>query len=155
MRIGDPSIPPSSRYNAAAECLQHFHTLAGMHFDEADPGFIHQIAVDCYGAQHVGGMAKPVTAAFSLIGLCLHLEHGFSGRQVQAAHMALARTRNPWRLLAAPTTHYAVTVDSVLACEAAAARAQQIEAWAHSTWDAWRDEQMWVRRMIHNNRLAA
>ncbi len=126
-----------------------------MHFDEADPGFIHQIAVDCYGAQHVGGVAKPVTAVFALFGLCLHLEHGFNGRQVQAAHMALARTRRHWPVLAAPTTHFPVTVDSVVACQTAVARAPQIDAWAQATWDAWRSEQMWVRRMIQNLRLAA
>jgi hypothetical protein len=36
---------------------------------------------------------KPIAVAFSLAGLYLHVEKGFSGRQVQRAHMQLARRR--------------------------------------------------------------
>jgi hypothetical protein len=153
--VAAATIPAAARYQAAADCLQHFHTLAGIHFDEADASFKHQIAIDCYGAQHIGGPSKPVTAVYALVGLCLHVERGFSGRQIQAAHMLLARTRSNWPTLSAPATHYRVTVDMVVAAGCASSRAQQLEAWAVCTWEAWRNEQQWVRNIIRDRRLAA
>jgi len=155
LRVGNPEVPATARYNASAQCLALFHTLSGIHFDEADPAFIHQVAVDCYGAQHAGGPARPITAVFSLVGLCLHLEHGFTGKQVQAAHAAMARGQKNWPVLLAPSVRYPVTVDSVVQCETASARTVQLKVWAQATWDAWRSEQMWVRSIIRLHRLAA
>jgi hypothetical protein len=153
--VNDASTPPLPRYNAATECLEHFHALSAIHINEADSSFIHQIAVDCYGAQHTGGPAKPITAAYSLIGLCLHLEHGLTGKQVQAAHMSLARRPKTWPLLPAPTARYSVFVDSILACDSAIARTERIEAWALSTWKVWREQHEWVRSVIQDHGLAA
>ena len=155
LAVAAPDIPAASRFNASSECLELFRELSGIHFDEADPSFIHQIALDCYGAQHVCGPAKPITTAYSLIGLCLHIEHGFTGRQVQRAHTILARKPATWPELPAPTHRYPITVASVVACEHAAVRTERLEDWARSTWDAWRNEHMWVRSIIRNHRLAA
>jgi hypothetical protein len=153
--VGNPEIPAAARYNAATDCLALFHTLSGIHFDEADPAFIHQVAVDCYGAQHAGGQAKPIAAVFSLVGLCLHLEHGFTGKQVQSAHTALARAGKNWPLLPVPAAPYPVKVDSVVGCTTPSERTVQLKIWAQATWDAWRSEQMWVRSIIRLHRLAA
>lgn len=61
-----------------------FYTLA-----HPDPAFIHQLLVDAYGAQHADETTKPIAVLFSLIGLYLHLEKGYTGKQVQRAHMRL------------------------------------------------------------------
>jgi hypothetical protein len=155
MPVGNPEIPATARYNASVECLGLFHRLSGIHFDEADPAFIHQVAVDCYGAQHAGGPAKPIAAVFALVGLCLHLEHGFTGKQVQAAHTALGRTQKHWPALPAPTARFPVTVESVVACATASSRTVQLKVWAQATWEAWRGEQMWVRSIVRLHGLAA
>jgi hypothetical protein len=91
----------------------------------------------------------------ALVGLCLHLEHGLDGKGVQAAHMALARTREQWPLLMAPGSGYPVLVNSVLGSESAAVRAGRLEAWASSTWNAWRGRHEWVRSVIRRHRLVA
>ena len=62
-------------------------------------GFIDQEVVDAWAAQHATEESTPISVVFALIGLYLHLEKGFSGRQVQRAHMRLAQPhgRGPGR----------------------------------------------------------
>jgi Family of unknown function (DUF5946) len=55
--------------------------------------FVHQHVVDAWAAQNAQEGVPPIGLTFALIGLCLHLERGFSGRQVQRAHMALGRRK--------------------------------------------------------------
>ncbi len=57
-----------------------------------DTSFIHQHVVDAFAAQTAGDGTKPIALAFALIGLYLHVEREFSGKQVQRAHMFLERT---------------------------------------------------------------
>jgi hypothetical protein len=61
-----------------------------------DPAFIQQHCVDAYGAQHSGGETKSITTAFSLVGLYLFLEHGYTGREVQQAHTTLGEQDRSW-----------------------------------------------------------
>lgn len=69
------------------------------------PFFHHQLCVDAYGAQHSGGSVRPITAVFALVGLYLAVERGFTGRQVQIAHMKLVKKagkRTDWPRLEPP-----------------------------------------------------
>jgi hypothetical protein len=52
--------------------------------------------VDVYEAQHAGGTTRNITVAFGLIGLYLALEKGYTGKEVQQAHMQITRFRNDW-----------------------------------------------------------
>ena len=61
-----------------------------------DPGFIHQHVVDAWAAQHADEQTKPIGLTFALIGLYLHVERGFSGRQVQRVHMILSQYERTW-----------------------------------------------------------
>jgi hypothetical protein len=64
-----------------------------------DEAFIHQNVVDAWMAQHANETTKPIGLTFALIGLYLHIERGFSGRQVQRAHMTLEQHEIArWRL---------------------------------------------------------
>lgn len=67
-----------------------FYDLSYYTLAHRDPSFIHQHIVDAYGAQHADATTKPIALAFALIGLCLYIEEGYSGKQVQRAHMRLA-----------------------------------------------------------------
>src|SRR3954453_23804420 len=58
--------------------------------------FIHQHVVDAFAAQDADGDDKPIRLTFALVGLYLHVERGYTGRQVQLAHMALARQKRAW-----------------------------------------------------------
>lgn len=56
-----------------------------------DANFVHQHAVDACAASHAGGSSRPITVWFALAGLCLALERGLTGREVQFAHLRMAR----------------------------------------------------------------
>lgn len=60
------------------------------------PGFILQHVVDAFSVQTAGAESKPIGVVFGLVGLCLHVERRFSGRQVQQAHTKLARRKREW-----------------------------------------------------------
>jgi hypothetical protein len=66
-----------------------YYTLA-----HSDPAFIHQYVVDAYTAQTADESSKPISVVFALIGLYLHVEKGYNGKQVQHAHTRLANRQN-------------------------------------------------------------
>jgi Family of unknown function (DUF5946) len=89
-----------------------FYTLA-----QTGPSFLHQYTVDAFAAQNATQADKPIKVVFALVGLYLHLERGFDGRQVQRAHLQLAE-RNPrrsWAMPRLPKERGAVRVADVLA----------------------------------------
>ena len=61
-----------------------------------DRTFIHQHVVDAFAAQTANEHTKPITLAFALAGLCLRVERHYTGREVQRAHMHMARRKRPW-----------------------------------------------------------
>lgn len=121
-----------------------FYTLA-----QPDARFIHQHVVDAFSAQHAGQNAKPITVAFALIGLYLHVERGFSGRQVQLAHMKLANSRKHWPRFALPPMTGEMTVADVLAVPAGPERDQAIDRWCVSVWLAWSTSHKQVEDLVH------
>ncbi|HWE86608.1 MAG TPA: DUF5946 family protein [Terracidiphilus sp.] len=94
------------------------HQLSFYSLAHGDPAFIHQLVVDTFAVQHAGEFSKPISTVFALIGLYLHVEHGFTGKQVQRAHMRLARHRRIWRAPALPSARGDISVHDVLAAPA-------------------------------------
>lgn len=133
------------RYHASAACWALFMELSAAQLSEGDYTFIHQMALDAYGAQHSGGMSRNITTAYSLIGLHLAVEHRFTGRQVQRAHMELAKQRRDWPQLEPPKVREWVTVKEVLGVPSGPARDEMLKRWAASVWQAWQDVHEWVR----------
>src|SRR6185295_5352013 len=66
---------------------ESYDALCCYTLERGDAAFIHQHVVDAFIAQNAGEHTKPIGLAFALIGLYLHLERGFSGKQVQRVHM--------------------------------------------------------------------
>jgi uncharacterized protein DUF5946 len=73
-----------------------YNELQGYTLGLGDERFIHQHVVDAWMAQHADERTKPIGLTFALVGLYLHVQRGFSGRQVQRAHMFLARRKRTW-----------------------------------------------------------
>lgn len=113
-----------------------------------DPTFIHQHAVDAWAAQHAKEETKPIGLAFALIGLFLHVEKGFSGRQVQRAHMALGRRKRNWPTFTLPSERGAMTASDVMAASAGSERDQAINAWCASVWEAFRENRQVVAQFL-------
>jgi hypothetical protein len=136
---------PPDRSNAPGACWQLFSDLSCYTVAKQDPAFIHQHAVDAYEAQHAGGPARNITVALGLIGLYLALEKGFTGRQVQLAHMKIAEARKDWPRLEPPSRPAGITVKDVLAAGTDAEKDARIRQWMAAVWESWADRQAWVR----------
>ena len=103
------------------------------------PDFILQHVVDAFGAQTATREAKPTRVVFSLVGLYLHVEKKFSGRQVQQAHVELGRRKRAWPAVALPNNRGAMTAIDVLAAAAGDHRNKAIDEWCASVWAAFKE----------------
>lgn len=122
--------------------------LSAYTLSKGDPDFLHQVGVDAYGAQHSGGPTRSITTVYALLGLCLAIEHGHTGRQVQRAHMALAKRKTDWPRLEPPERPGTVTVKDVVGAEPGEARDKLLIEWARSVWMAWpQGTQEWIREL--------
>ena len=110
-----------------------FYTLA-----HRDPSFIHQHIVDTFAAQNANEQTKPIGLTFSLVGLYLHVEEGFSGKKVQTAHMKLAKRGGPWPAFSLPSDRGSIRAVDVLAAPPGAERDRAIDAWCAAVWQAFR-----------------
>jgi hypothetical protein len=103
-----------------------------------DSAFIHQHVVDAFAAQAADEHTKPVALTFALVGLYLHLEQQLTGRQVQLAHMKLARRSRTWPTFPQPADRGAITAADVIARPEGPERDRAIDLWCRSVWDAYR-----------------
>ena len=116
-----------------------YNELQGYTLLLRDEAFIHQHVVDAWMAQHADETTKPIGLTFALIGLYMHVERGFSGRQVQQAHMAMGRHKRSWPRFPLPANRGSITAVDVIAEAPGGARNQAIDAWASSVWRAFQD----------------
>lgn len=75
--------------------LQLFHELS--FYSLAHPNkeyFIHQHVVDAYAVQHLNPETKIIKSVYGLLGLCLFLEYGFTGKEVQNVHVSLSSDKS-------------------------------------------------------------
>lgn len=124
--------PDAESEQRAYEELQCYTLALG------DAEFLHQHVVDAWAAQHATAADKPIRLAFALVGLCLHLERGRTGREVQRAHMVLGGRSKRWPTFPLPVDRGSVTAVDVMAAPPGAARAAAVDAWCTSVWRAHR-----------------
>ena len=108
----------------------------GARFVQADLG---DAADELLAEGFDGYQTKPITLTFALIGLCLHVDYGFSGGQVQRAHMALARHRRGWPSFQLPVDRGVLTVADVVVRPEGQARDEAIDRWCASVWTAYKE----------------
>ena len=129
---------------------QHRDELMAWTMSLSDPTFVHQHVVDAWAAQHADEHSKPIGVAFALIGLYLHVEKRFTGREVQRVHMRLSQPhgrgagRKEWPRFQLPRQRGGVTVSDVMAVPESD-RVAAIDRWCNSVWDAWSDSHEHVR----------
>jgi hypothetical protein len=114
-----------------------YHEVCAYTLTHGDPTFVHQHVVDAWAAQHAHAESKPIGVFFALVGLYLSVECGFTGREVQRAHMQLAKRPEKWPAAALPADRGNITAVDVLASPEGAARDAMIHAWAKSVWAAY------------------
>ncbi|MGE0134104.1 MAG: DUF5946 family protein [Dehalococcoidia bacterium] len=133
---------------ASAECLTLYDRVLAYTLSLQDSFFLHQIAVDAHMASHLTEEMRPLAGAFSLLGLCLFAERGYSGKRVQLAHVQLAERRREWPRFGTPPESPAMTVLDVLASPPGESRDEAIREWGRVVWAAWRPEHERVRALI-------
>ncbi len=135
-----PSQSEQEAYNELS-----YYTLS-----HGDPSFIHQYIVDAYAAQHADEKSKPIKVAFALIGLCLHIEKHFSGKEVQKAHMRLAKKKKQWPVFDLPAHRGNIGVSDVLRAKPGPERDRAIKEWSALVWEAWSESHAKVADLVQN-----
>lgn len=125
-----------------------FHELMYYTLAHPDPAFIHQNVVDAYAAQTADGTTKNITIVFALIGLYLSVEKNFTGKQVQKAHMALAKQRKEWPRPEMPRDRGAVVIADVLAPAPGPERDAMIRNWCVSVWGACKETRPLIAGLV-------
>jgi len=143
MRKGLPeAVPPEQEAYDALQC----YTLA-----HGGRAFVHQHVVDAWAAQHASARTKPIALTFALVGLYLRLEQDFSGRQVQKAHISLARHERNWPSLPLPQERGSVTATQVVAAPPGPERDRMIDAWCASVWAAFGESHQAVAELLEQH----
>ncbi|MGH7245990.1 MAG: DUF5946 family protein [Candidatus Levyibacteriota bacterium] len=120
--------------------LVAFHELSYYTLSHKTEEFIHQYIIDAFAAQTADEKTKPVKINFGLIGLYLHLEKGYSGKQVQLAHMQLTKYKKFLPVIVLPKNRGDITVLEVLKEPEGLARDEKIEEWMLEVWQAYASE---------------
>src|SRR2546423_10926393 len=130
------------------ELQKKFYELSYYTLAHPDPAFTHQHIVDAFTAQTADQDSKPIAVAFALIGLCLYLEKNYTGKQVQLAHMALARRKREWPKFDLPQAKGDITVVDVLSEPAGPTRDAKIRDWCASVWQAYSESHQKVLEVL-------
>lgn len=134
----DPAAPPSTTYNASAECWQVYGEIVS--YSAQHPvqlGTWHQTCVDAFTAQHVGPHTAALGITFALNGLYLVYERGFSGFQVREAHGYLANTFDEWVRYEPPENVGAITAFDVALASDPDEHIDLVRRWGQEVWSAW------------------
>ena len=117
--------------------------------------FILQHVVDANIAQRAAAVnPPPIGVIFSLAGLYLHVEKGFTGTQVQNAHRIMGKVKRSWPSVIWPTQRGDMTAADVLAVPAGPARDEAIDEWCTQVWAAFRANGTMVAQLLAEYRIA-
>jgi hypothetical protein len=120
-----------------------YHTLS-----LGDADFIHQHVVDAFAAQDAREDDKPIRLTFALIGLYLYVEKGLTGREVQRAHMTIAKRKREWPRFQLPSDRGAVTAIDVERAKPGQERRQMIRQWCECVWERFKTESPIIERLL-------
>lgn len=128
--------------------VEAYHHLSAYTLTLGDAEFIHQHVVDAWAVQHATTDSKPIGVFFGLAGLHLHLERGYNGREVQRAHMMMARTKRTWPTFSLPADRGAITAIDVMQRPEGDSRVGAIDQWCASVWAAFVEHHTEIRRLV-------
>ena len=132
----DPVRAPVGQPSRVRGERDAYDELCAYSLSRRDVEFIHQHVVDTYTAQNADESTKPIALTFALVGLYLHVEKGWTGRQVQRAHMTLARRRRRWPTLLLPRDRGPLTAAGVVRFPEGPERDRAIRGWCRSVWES-------------------
>lgn len=132
-----------AQLHASPACEAVLHEVLGFELQHPVMLRSHQLTVDAYGAQHAGGSAPRIRIAYSLAGLWLALEHGFSAEDVRTVHRRMGHPGAEWPGFSPPGPGRWLTVLDVAEAgvrqHSSGGHARAAAQWAESVWSAWLD----------------
>jgi|JI9StandDraft_1071089.scaffolds.fasta_scaffold327786_2 hypothetical protein len=114
-----------------------YHHLIAYSLSHPSPQFIHQHCVDAYAAQTADEDTKPISLVFALAGLYLYCEKNYNGKQVQFAHMQMAKNKSSLPAFVLPRNRGKITANDVVRAAAGSERDGEIKNWCHSVWQSY------------------
>lgn len=136
------------------DAVDAFNELCCYTLAHRDPAFIHQHAVDAFAAQNADERTRPIALTFALVGLYLHVEKGYTGKQVQRAHQRLAGEVRTWPTISLPGDRGLMSVAEVVIAPEGAARDHAIDSWCDSVWQAYRSSHDTVAALVHEHGIS-
>ena len=138
--------PGEAKYNASPECLEVAGQLLGYEIEHsAQLGYLHQLRIDAYGAQHVSPDAPRIGPVFALNGLYMFLERGSGNIDVRTAHGIMANSYDDWPVMTAPASVGRLTAYDVLTADDVETA---LVTWAREVWESWpADDQDTIRKL--------
>ena len=138
--------------NASPDCWKLYREVIG--FEISHPwlvGRFHQLAVDAYGAQHVGGDTRYFRVAYSLVGLRMSLRCG----------RLASRSATPIGVWGDPTPRGPSSLDLTPSDRSRSSmwprgaphrisdgHAAAVQDWAWAVWEAWANEHEAIARLV-------
>lgn len=89
---------------------------------------------------------------FSLVGLYLHVEEGFTGKVVQLFHQKMARQKKAWPELHLPKFRGEIKIEDVLKVSPGADRDRMIRLWSEDVWQAFQENRTTIIDLIQEYR---
>ncbi|MFG1909314.1 DUF5946 family protein [Kribbella sp. NPDC048928] len=141
--------PEAPKYNATPECAEVAGELLGYEVQNAARlGYLHQLRIDAYGAQHVAPDGPRIGPVFALNGLYMFLERGSGNLDVRTAHGIMANSFDDWPRLVPPARVGELTAYDVLTAGGVDEVESTLLRWAREVWEAWPDaERAAVRKL--------
>ncbi|GAA1134771.1 hypothetical protein GCM10009630_36740 [Kribbella jejuensis] len=140
--------PETPKYNASRECAEVAGELLGFEIEHAARlGYLHQLRIDAYGAQHVNPNAPRIGPVFALNGLYMFLERGSGNVDVRTAHGIMANSYDDWPRLVPPARAGELTAYDVLTAGGVDEVESTLLRWAAQVWESWPDAE---RETIRN-----
>lgn len=139
----------SPKANASPECQQVAGELLGFEVENAARlGYLHQLRIDAYGAQHAGEHTPAIGTIFALNGLYMFLERGSDNLDIRTAHGIMANSGTRWPRLLPPDRVGRLTAYDVLQGGSVEAVEKLLLAWAEQVWSGWpANDQQTVRQL--------
>jgi hypothetical protein len=127
-----------------------YDNLCGYTLKRKDPSFIHQHVVDAFAAQDSDESDKPIRLTFALVGLSLHVEKNFTGRQVQLVQMRLGRKKQQKLAFRIPVDRGKINAATVLAASIGE-RDKMIHEWCASVRQAFSGNCDVIEELLREN----
>jgi hypothetical protein len=111
----------------------------------AQLGYLHQLRIDAYGAQHVAPDAPRIGRVFALNGLYMYFERGSSNLDVRTAHGIMANSYDDWPAMTPPEQVGRLTAYDVLLADDVESA---LISWAREVWESWPAEDQEIIRKL-------